>query len=146
MKDTLLKPLVVAATSTAALLIIGTAMGWFTLESELLQAFAEAELSSKETAAYVVGLTSIIATLIAALLNKNKLTFISAVVGVYGAILVYNQLPSSEEQDILGIGVRPGYWIALSGAVLSTLINIFIAVKGFSSQESTTTLEAKDSE
>ena len=133
MKDTIKQPAVMAATGITALLIIGTALGWFTIGNELAASLVEDELAAKELAAYTTGLISIVATILAAITKKKGLLVVSILVSAYASIMVFNQLPDEASKEIVGLTVNIGYWITLLGGVGSVIANGLLMKKGFDS-------------
>lgn len=128
----------------AVLAIIGSLMGWFSFESEVVSSLAEDEFNSRQTAVIVVAILVVIAVKVAAMRGMRALTILATVLALYATLVVFNQLPSQEEKDLLDVTIDLGYWLSLIGTVLMSAGSIFLAIKGVGEGMDKTAIDWKD--
>lgn len=125
------KPLFIALASAAAISALGAALGWFTIENQLVRELAESELGNKQNISIGITAACLGIAVIAAKLNKQRIAFLGTLIGIYGLILIINQKPEAAIAEQIGLLVKPGYWMSILGTLVVLLGNAIIGVKGF---------------
>lgn len=125
------KPIVLSIITASALAMVGAALGWFTIENQLVRELAESELGNKQNISIAISFVCAGLTLLAAKTNKQRLTFIGTALGLYGLILIINQKPDAAIAEQIGLLVKPGYWMSIGGTLVMLIANAIIGIKGF---------------
>ncbi len=123
-------PVVMATLIGALLAIIGALMGWFTIDNSLANSLVGSDLDDKENTVLIIAVIVAALTKIAAWQGKKMLAIVGVILGLFAALVVFNQLPTSEEAELLEVTTNMGYWLSLLGSLVMALGSIGILAKG----------------
>jgi len=132
--EKLKNPFILTAIFGAFVLIVGAAMPWIsfsdTVIGDLASKLTADEMSTRKSAAIIIGVIGVIVSLATAASKKRYISLINVITGVFVAVMIYSQMPSGKDVQILDIdSINIGYYLALIGAAIFFIGNILSVIK-----------------